>query len=332
MPLSLQRIDCSKLPLKSAPHDSAVAEALVPAELEQLDVATYASWGGGLSLADYMRRERVLRATAFSRRGLSTWVLRDGDTGLASCESYELDVRGGQKCGTGYGIASVFVEPHLRGHGYASELLSRVHAALRQDGGLLCYLMSEIGPTLYQRLGYVGRPLFVRRYAAVDKAPPPCELLTADAIAEALAACQRPLGTLSVKVSVEHVLWHLARSRYYAEALKRPLPVCVGARAAGGTAMALWAPEYRLSVLQVLTLYLQPGADRAAMDGVLTAGRRLAAELGLSTLEIWENPHNAGFLAGGERISSTKDLPMLLGLEPGVRGEDWLDYERAHWL
>ena len=153
-----------------------------------------------------------------------------------------------------------------------------------------------------------------------------------DAIAEALAACQRPLGTLSVKVSVEHVLWHLARSRYYAEALKRPLPVCVGARAAGGTAMALWAPEYRLGVLQVLTLYLQPGADRAAMDGVLTAGRRLAAELGLSTLEIWENPHNAGFLAGGERISSTKDLPMLLGLEPGVRGEDWLDYERAHWL
>ncbi len=56
----------------------------------------------------------------------------------------------------------------MRGKGYASILLQRIHERLRGEGALCMYLMSEIGPTLYERLGYVARPLRICRFAAAD--------------------------------------------------------------------------------------------------------------------------------------------------------------------
>jgi hypothetical protein len=229
--------------------------------------------------------------------------------------------------------------------------LRKLHDTLRAEGGLLCFLMSEIGPTLYERLGYVGRPVARRRYAPAHPSEshgqtPPWQLLCESDVLAALSSrppSGRPLTVeLSAEVMADHVLWHFARSRFYAAVLGRPRPVHIGARC--GEALALWAPEYREGMLRILTLYpgprlYAPGAvfeprspDGEAVRNVLHAARSVAAELGLLAIEVWENPCSAAYLRGGVRTQDGSDLPMLLGLTPKARGEDWLDYERVHWI
>ena len=328
-------------------------EAQVPDEVVAIDRLTFESWGGGLSLAQYLERERRLRACAYSQ-GLRQWVLREGREILASCESYAVpfvvsSADGSRtKAGLGHGIASVYVEERLRGRGYAGEMLRRIHDGLRKEGALCAYLMSEIGPSLYARLGYVARPLRLCRFAAVDparEAPHPEDwtwLGEADVPARLQvafgAAVARP--GLSIETTPAQIDWHLSRGRYYAEKLARKPAVRVGA--AAGEAFVLWQPEYRRGALQVLTLW--PGRtlwregqrdprsrEAADLRNVLHAARAAATELGLSTVEIWETPRSATFLRGGARVEA-KELPMLLPLAAGVRAEDWSDYERAHWL
>jgi GNAT superfamily N-acetyltransferase len=346
MALSLHQIDCRRLSPALQPA-AGMAEVEVPPELVSLDVSTHVAWGGSLTLEQYLQRERVMRATPFCRRGLRQWVLRSGDIVEASLETHALDVVANGRRGVGHGIASVYVEPARRGRGNAIELCRRVHETLKQEGALLCLLMSEVGARFYEKLGYVARPLFLRRYAAATDgeshgARPPWELLTEADVASALAARKLPAQPLRVEVGTEHLLWHMTRSRYYAAVLKpRPL-VHFGARA--GDAMALWAPDLRDDVLRILTLYpgallSTPGAvftprspEGEAVRNVLHAARAVARELGISAVEVWENPQNAGYLRGGARGLDTHEIPMLCGLAEGVRGEDWLDYERVHWI
>lgn len=346
MALSLHQIDCRRL-ASTPPADAAFPEVDVPAEVVALDVSTHVAWGGGLTLEQYLRRERVMRATPFCRRGLRQWVLRSGDVVEASLETHAMDVVVNGRRGIGHGIASVYVEPARRGHGHAIELLRRVHDALKAEGALLCLLMSEVGARFYEKLGYVARPLHLRRYAAATEteshgAQPPWELLTAVDVPAALAARKLPAQSLRVEVGTEHALWHMARSRYYAATLRQKPLHHFGARA--GDAMTLWAPDVRDDVLRILTLY--PGARLAtpgtvfeprspegeAVRNVLHAARAVARELGLSAVEVWENPQNAGYLRGGARAIDTHEIPMLVGLTDGVRGSDWLDYERVHWI
>lgn len=327
-------------------------EAEVPPAVVQLDELTYASWGPPLSLPQYLARERRMRALPFSR-GLRSWVLRDGETGLASCESYAVPiVVGGPRAktprrGVVHGIASVFVEPKLRGHGHARALLTRVHAHLAGEGVLGCYLMSEIGPTLYAGMGYVARPLRLCRYAAAAQAerppsPLPWSWLQKDALAGLLKERYRlPAPALRIETTPEQLGWHLGRSDFYAQALSRKSTPHIGARS--GDAFAVWQPSYPKDLLRVLMLYpgeqvLAPGAainprspELEAVRHVLHAARFTAAELGLTHVEVWENAGNGAYLRGGVRLAAD-DVPMLLPLTPELRGDDWTDYERCHWL
>jgi hypothetical protein len=332
-------------------------EAVVPEDIVRLDQMTYKVWGPPLTLPQYLQRERLLRAVPFSR-GLRTWVLREGDKVLASCESYAvpLSLHGPRprdaRHGLVHGIASVYVEESLRGHGYASTMLRGVAEQLGQQGVLGCYLMSEIGPSLYARLGYVARPLRCCRYAAANPVheplptPLPWTWLQEDALAGLLQ--QRYAATqpaLCITTTPAQIGWHLARSRYYARVLHRKPSPYIGAqvKASDGGAFAIWQPSYPHDVLRVLMLYpgdrlAQPGApvlargpELAAVRNVLHAARFVAAELELGHIEVWENAWNSASLRGGARVPAS-DVPMLLPLHPAVRPEDWVDYERCHWL
>ena len=62
---------------------------------------------------------------------MQTWVLPESDDAiLASCETFRMrsvvNVGGAADEGVTIGIASVFVEEHLRRRGYAREMLSQV--------------------------------------------------------------------------------------------------------------------------------------------------------------------------------------------------------------
>jgi GNAT superfamily N-acetyltransferase len=328
-------------------------EAEVPPAVVALDELTYASWGGPLPLPQYLLRERRLRAAPFSR-GLRVWILREGAQVLASCESYEVPLvhhAPGARAplrGPVHGIASVYVEPRLRGHGHASALLQGVHEHLLREGALGTYLMSEIGPTLYARLGYVERPLRYCRYAAADPArehlptPLPWTWLGEADVAPMLGERYRHARpALTLEASIAQIGWHLLHGRFYAEACGKPPSATVGARV--GDAFALWQPSHHKQLLRVLMLY--PGA-RLATPGapisprgpelevvrqVLHAARFAAAEQGLPHIEVWENPSNNAYLRGGARLAAG-EVPMLRPLRREVRGEDWLDYERCHWI
>ncbi len=333
---------------------SAAEHSEIPDAALDRDRLNHAAWGGSLTQEQYLERERRLWRDPFSRQGLRLWVLSDGHEPVASLETYAVQAKSGDLAGSGHGIASVYVEERHRGGGHASDLLRRVHERLRAEGALLTYLISEIGPSLYERLGYRGRPLRLRRLAASEPGRPDIEpgdprvrlLEERDLLAVLESRYGRSEGQakrlpLSIPLSPQQIGWHLQRGRIYAELLGRPVADAVGARA--GDAFALWAPEYRHGVLRVLTLY--PGArlflagliddprspEAAAVRDVLHAARDEAARLGLSTVEMWENTVNPGWLRGGLPVPA-EDLPMLLPLRGGIHAEDWLDWERGHWL
>ncbi|RCI10421.1 hypothetical protein L249_4413 [Ophiocordyceps polyrhachis-furcata BCC 54312] len=110
-----------------------------PTDQEQVAIWAHghAEWGAHLTPAQYEARERRLLATRLLRRGgLTPWMLTpsdgaDGDRqrrALASCET--LRKRALVRVGGGpvwlvraEGVASVFVEPRLRGRGYAALMM-----------------------------------------------------------------------------------------------------------------------------------------------------------------------------------------------------------------
>src|SRR2546429_2590439 len=92
------------------------------AERLALDRLTYQAWGTRLDPAQYLEREARLRAHPWSQQALTSWLLlSDGGELLSSCETYRMDSFAAGAPGATFGVASVFTEPRLRGHGHGSQ-------------------------------------------------------------------------------------------------------------------------------------------------------------------------------------------------------------------
>lgn len=129
-------------------------------EIDQTRRINAASWSGGLTVDQYVGREKVLVSQSLTRNGgLSSWVLVDTaepapQTVLSSVESIKklalVAVPGEDPDRveevTAHGIGSVFTPPDQRGHGYASIMLRQMGDTLQrgsEDG--LSVLWSDIG-------------------------------------------------------------------------------------------------------------------------------------------------------------------------------------------
>lgn len=352
-------------------HAYAARESLEPPPpVLERDRLSHDPWGRGLTVEQYLERERTLWRTPFAQAGLRAFILCQGGQPLASCEAYQVPVQlgavydgqaqGPQASGTGVGIASVYVAAALRGRGHATTLLQMVHRLLQSEGAVCSYLMSEVDPAIYARLGYVPRRLRLRSYAPEPANPgpplspvdPPLRFLPLDGAGAELPTVESLLerryrfrGPLTVRMTAAQLDWHVQRGLFYAGLLGRPLQRHAGAVC--GDAFALWAQSPLQGTLRVLCLF--PGArvvrvapdfnalrdEAAAYRAVLHAARHEAHRLGLQRVELWESAFCAPFLRGGVPADS-QDVPMLAplsalgGLTP--RGEDWLDWERGHWL
>ena len=144
------------------------------AEKHARNLLTAPVWGNRLTEAQYLAREAVLVATEFARRGMRTWVMED-DTApgipLASCESLAMiSVFDGTR-GTSQGIASVFVEERLRGRGLAATMLGLLQDRFRTENAQASILFSEVGATIYERVGYMARPIRARTWTPVPGEP-----------------------------------------------------------------------------------------------------------------------------------------------------------------
>lgn len=304
----------------------------VPAAIAR-DTLNYASWGGALPLSQYLAREAQLWRHPFSQRGLRLWLLRQGDRVLASCETYAVPLHQtfpGQPTvpGTAYGVASVYVAEPLRGRGYASELLRGVQAQLAEEGAACSYLMSEVNPAIYERLGYVTRGVVARRYPAQPQPPAagvewlPLASLDADLL-------RLPDAPLVLQLDPEFVLWHIERGRFHAGCLHAPPQTILGARV-GGT-WAVCADEPREGLLRLLAL--RGAAEPDELGDVLAALQHLAWRQRLAQVELWQNDSNRHFpWPPGGTAQGAEATPMLCPLRAGIVAADWQTVERGLWL
>jgi GNAT superfamily N-acetyltransferase len=308
------------------------------------DRATFEAWGPPLTLEGYLARERRLRAHRWAQGAMQTWFL-EGARGevLASCETFRVEARAGADVGAAWEVASVYTEPHLRGRGHAGRLMALLLERLRGEEGrpLAVVLFSDVGPELYARAGFVGRP-------AVDLVLPPLpsppglhggpgagvDALVAEADVGGALARMRPLpGPVVLCPSEAQVDWHLERERVYCEQLGRPRPVAWGARA--GASRALWAAAPKSGRLNVLRLDAHREEEAAAL---LACAQRVAHGAGLQEVRLWVEGGWAGLGAlegavpGARRVAREDSLPMLAPLAAGVDPGGWECIPRALWV
>ena len=306
---------------------------------KQRDALTYSAWGASLDLEQYRHREEILRRHAWSRGGMSTWLLcaPDGQV-LSSCETYRMESvakdGAGAIQGSTYGVASVFTEACLRGKGYATALIDRVMRALVETDSRLqaSILFSDVGARIYERCGFVARPAFDWKFPALKESENIRGELPVDErrLTELVLSAPRPGARFFVWPTADQIDWYLERERTYARMLGRARPKQCGAQI--GTGFAVWAARYQTDELLVLVLHAAREDEAGALLG---AAQRAAGQAGLSGVGWWEQTFPFALdplVRRGTRIERQGSLPMLRTFDARVRAEDWTWIPRATWM
>ncbi len=292
-----------------------------PAQRVLRDALTASAWGQRLTLAQFLAREARLRAAAFARASLRTW-LWTGDDGAvrASCETYRVPARRGDRTGHGAIIASVFTEGPLRGRGYAGAMLAAVCERLRAEGVLAVSLFSEVGAALYERVGFVERPSWDVVWPAREGS---LEGVALEAGVQAPPGRRTPSEQVTFELTLDQCQWHVEREQTYASLLKLPSPTHHLAKA--GSSTVCWAASFQTGELHVLWYQLERG-DEA--DALLRAARHVASSCGLSRVRVWKT-EPLPTVADAERVRRTDELPMLRSLDGGA--SLWDSVHRGLW-
>ena len=287
-----------------------------PQQAAARDALTHTAWGTPLTVDQFQAREHALRSHRWSRAVMTTWLWVDAaDQVLSSCETFQMPSQCSSGRGVTFAIASVFTEPSLRGRGAAEAMLSALHARLRGwAGAQAAVLFSEIGPTLYARLGYRGIP-------SVDVLfEPSAETPTGLEWGLRLPGPDTPAPeALQIAITADQLDWHHERSRFYARALGRVLPAQWGASCGDGSIG--WTANFRTNELMVLFTRGSPAELRV----LIRAASWVAGSVGLGRVRVWQTTP----LEGGERVAR-EDLPMICSL--GAAFETWSPIDRALWV
>lgn len=319
----------------------ALGVELLPATDDQRrarDPVTYLAWGLGLQVHQYCEREQVLRDHPWSRSALSTWLLCD-DSGcvLSSAETYRMlsVIRSEGKTFRGHchAVASVFTEPRLRGRGHATTmiglLIDRLKASDRHAQAAI--LFSDVGPSLYERCGFVATAAWDWIFPPLD-VPPPRETAALDdrAAAEFLEKIPWPPTAFFVWPTRAQLDWGIERERFYARRFGNRLPTSRGALHAGG--VAIWTVDFRKRELLISQLRADSSAALAAL---VQAAQRTAAAESLEQVRLWESMVPEALLAelhAGRRVPRQGSLPMICPLNPAIRAEQWTWIPKAIWV
>ncbi len=286
------------------------------------DEVTWLEWGKRLTVPQYVDREHALRNHRWALTAMTTWLLADADDILCSCETFRNDSSVGNQTGTSFSVASVFTEPHLRGKGYAKQLMSELISKLRsQPDAQSSVLYSDVGAAIYEKSGYRALP-------AWDWVLPPAELpLEAQWLETPLPVpvrARQATSQLLLHPSGDQLDWHFERSRLYARFLGRPELAHYGARTADATIW--WTAQFHRDELLVLWL---DAPDGAAAAPLLRAAQRQAHALGLPRVRVWET-FSLAQVDGAQRCPRVGELPMVVPLNATFT--DWGRVERALWV
>ena len=290
------------------------------------DRLTYAAWGEQLTPAQYLEREERLRAHAWARASMTTWLWRDHDGAvLSSCESYRMCSSVDGSAGETWAVASVFTEPALRGRGHARRMMDALVARARAAGAQASTLFSDVEPRIYEASGYVARPAFDLVFPPVRGEP----ARAVDALFDAVVEIDEPADDFALWPTAAQLDWHVERARIYGELLGRPSLPTVGARAGAG--VALWTVDWKHD--RLLVLWLDAAREHEA-EALLQAARRVAQALALHEVRLWAQPWSFPGRAdlGGDRVARVGSLPMMVPLVPSLRADAWTQIPRAVWV
>ncbi|MCS6899207.1 MAG: GNAT family N-acetyltransferase [Myxococcales bacterium] len=299
---------------------------------QERDRLTWSAWGANLTLEQFCRRERVLRAHPWAVHGMNTWLWVDESGAvLSSCESFACTSVFRGLWARSYAIASVFTEEKLRGQGHASRMMDALVLEIRRHDPLAhaVVLYSDVGKALYERSGFLGLP-------AWDVELDPCEGDVMEGVDELLPELVPELPPPPAEEPFviwpdRHQMdWHRARERFYGDVLGRARSLSCGARV--GRSQIYWTADFKQEQLLVL-LVTEP--EWKALERLLVAARRMAHRLRLTRVLLWEDASLAPFLAGlsgARRRPRHGALPMILPLQEGLRPEEWRLRSRALWV
>ncbi|HEX2574658.1 MAG TPA: N-acetyltransferase [Polyangia bacterium] len=306
-----------------------------PEEAIARDRLSYDAWGTPLEPDDWVERERRLRAHVWAQEALTSYLLK-GDDGevLASCEAYRVQSRFRGVPGWSFAIASVYTESRLRGQGHASTMMRLLNEEFMRIEPRLqaATLYSDVGPRIYERAGYratSGLDL-VFQPAAGDPAAAVDRLIRAQDLWTEHARVPQPDAEFLIFPSANECDWHLERERIYAQFLGRPALPTAGARAGDGT--IFWMANHRDGKLKVLLLSAARGEEARAL---MTAAQRIAHQVGLSAVQLWEHPRPLGFehvFTDAVRQPREGALPMLCPFVPALGVEHWTWITRGIWV
>ena len=295
------------------------------------DLVTFPAWGDSLTLEQWRDREIRLRAHRWSVEAMETWLWKDAQgEALASCETFRSPSALRGATGTAYAVASVYTEPHLRGRGHASAMISALvaHLPKHDPRAQATTLFSDVGAPIYERSGYRAVPSFDRVLPAIagDPADGVDELFEEASLASRVPRSWS--GAFAVHPTASQLDWHLERERLYARLLARPRALAIGARA--GSASALWACMHRSSYLALLSL---EGRDPKDVEAVTRAAQRIAQAAGLREVRAWEDETWRSVApAIGARVERSGGLAMIAPLAPGADHTAWTSVPRALWV
>lgn len=289
------------------------------AQRRERDLVTASAWGQGLTVDQFLARERRLRAHPWAARALRSWWWVDaGGVLLSSCETFDAAATCDGAPGVAHVIASVFTEPRFRGGGHASAMLRKVLEVAPGPDSQAFVLFSEVGVPLYARLGFSPVPSF-------------------DVCAPAKAGVVRPdaggwpqvspaLGALALVRDAGFLDWQWERERTYAELLRRAPPPTHSSACEGFTIG--WTAYFKTNELQVLWLDPAPPEIRREL---LAAAQACAAATGLELVRVWDDADGAWArgVEGARIMTRDDEVPMYRSLRAGCVA--WRPIERATW-
>lgn len=302
-----------------------------PSQAIELDERSHAEWGRGLTVPAHIARERRLRVGMWPRTHHETWVLTDADEVLASCETYRVACTVDGEPGRAWEIASVYVDPLLRGRGYGTRLMDELVARLENEPGAKAFvLFSDVGPAMYERVGF--RPL-----RAMDRVLPPSHEDPDDGpwlrfseteLAEVHARWVPFGGEFAIWPSLGQLDWHIDRARTLAETVGWRRSSRCGAQI--GSDAIVWVEDRESDALQVLVMSARvPKAAALLLD----AAARTAGELGLKEVRAWETPLPGPWPADlGAAVPRNGGVPMIRPLVDDLAPAGWTFVPRGVWV
>ncbi len=260
-------------------------------------------WAQGLSMDQYIERERTLASRPLTRDGaLTSWILtpsEDSDDILCACETIAkpmlISINGVFEGGKGFGIASVFCREEYRKKGYASEMLKQLASKLKEEG-IASALYSDIGETFYEQFGW---KTFPSRHVALSPTPKWTPSKTELAIlgeADMKEICELDCDMIMDELSEykgkaitflptwKMIDWHHSRARFIYALKATDSLTKFGARASDKS-FIIWNYDFSGSRLFVLRLRYE---SLDIMKELLAAALSVAVEYKLSKVSIWD--------------------------------------------